>query len=46
MSVSGGDVTKATLSSLGPNTNYSVSVAAINSKGTGNFSTYISVLTG
>ena len=46
MSVSGGDVTETTISSLSPNTNYSVSVAAVNSKGTGNFSTYISVLTG
>ena len=45
MSVSGGDVTEATISSLGPNTNYEVSVAAVNTEGTGNFSTVFSVLT-
>ena len=38
MSVSGGNVTEATISGLTPSTTYSIEVAAVNSAGTGVYS--------
>ena len=38
MSVSGGSVTEATISGLTPSTTYSIEVAAVNSAGTGVYS--------
>ena len=38
MSVSGGDVTEATISGLTPSTNYSIEVATVNSAGIGVYS--------
>ena len=45
VSVSGGDATEATISSLMPSTSYEVAVAAVNSMGTGNYSSELSVQT-
>ena len=39
MNVSGGSVTEATISSLMPSTTYSIQVAAVNSAGSGEYST-------
>ena len=41
MSVSGGGATQTTISGLMPSTNYSIEVAAVNSAGTGVYSTVI-----
>ena len=43
VSVSGGDVTEATITGLAPSTNYSVRVAAVNNAGTGVFSSSLYV---
>ena len=45
MSVSGGSVTEATISSLMSSTTYSIRVAAVNSAGTGEFSNIMFQLT-
>ena len=45
MSVSGGSVTEATISSLMPSTTYSIQVAAVNSAGRGVYSDSTSQLT-
>ena len=45
MSVSGGSVTEATISSLMSFTTYSIQVAAVNSAGTGVYSDYLIVQT-
>ena len=45
MSVSGGSVTEATISSLMSSTTYSIQVAAVNSVGTGVYSDYFIVQT-
>ena len=45
VSVSGGDVTEATITGLASTTNYSVQVAAVNDAGTGVFSRIVLVLT-
>ena len=43
VSVSGGDVTEATITGLASSTNYSVQVAAVNNVGTGVFSSSLYV---
>ena len=45
MSVSGGSVTEATISSLMSSTTYSIQVAAVNSAGTGVYSELLNVQT-
>ena len=45
MSVSGGSVTEATISSLMSSTTYSIQVAAVNSAGTGVYSDLLIVQT-
>ena len=45
VSVSGGSVTEATISSLMPSTTYSIQVAAVNSAGIGVYSTAVDQLT-
>ena len=45
MNVSGGDVSEYTISGLKPSTNYSVQVAAMNSAGTGPYTSPLTIET-